>query len=216
MAGDARMKSTEFLENDMEQGQALEWSEEEWSQIVNMIQQDCQPYLQQAKGLPLYRGMYADEKAIFNKKARMGNREPMNLPKDVHTKLNQLFLFKHGARFRNALFATGSDTEASMYGVTYHIFPIGEFKFLWSPKVNDLYLKWGAIKIDNTGKTDQEVKQEKLQVFHDTALKTHYTTNNLTRAIKSQHEIMMRVNSYHAIRTSSFESLPKEWQDMLK
>ncbi len=203
-----------------QQADDLFWTEKEWIKIVKTIQRDCKPFLEQANGGTLYRGLGHENEGMLKKKVRLANREPKDMPQDIHDKLNKYFLMKHGAKFRNALFLSGSDMQAGEYGDLYKIFPIGRFEFLWSPKISDLYTEYedyeGGFWHDLTPKEERAHKKKQLKRFHDEVLTKGYTTDHLAKAIKSGNEIMLRCNSYYAINSDGVDQLPKEWQAMLK
>jgi len=190
------------------------WTENEWAKIVKTIHRDCKPFLVQAKGQRLYRGLGNARDDFMKKTVRLSDRVPKDMPEEIHTKLNQYFLMKHGAKFRNALFVTGDNSHAGEYGNLYKIYPIGNFEYLWSPKVNDLFTHWEDYAYD--WNEDDGYSKENLKKFHNEILKDNYTTENLASAIKRGNEIMLRCRSYYAIDENSFDDLPENWQEMLK
>jgi len=107
------MKSTEFIIED-----------------ADAVKRDCRPFLQQAHGLKVYRGINSGEH-FLHKKARLGDRIPKDTSPRQHREFNHQFLTQFGENFRNGIFASGDDGIASNYGDVYSIYPIGEFKFLW-------------------------------------------------------------------------------------
>jgi len=120
---------------------ALEMSTESIpTQIANL----CQPYLQARGGLvtcmaqPLYRGMQVNGETIIYDSQPY--REPRSMPIVLHHRIDQWFHDWYGHCFRsaNVVFCTGSLELAKEYDNVCAIFPMGEFKFAWSPKVTDL------------------------------------------------------------------------------
>ena len=112
--------------------------------IVGKIEELCQPYIQMRGGLdgcfaqPLYRGMkIIDGQSIHNSH---DYREPQSMPIVLHHRIDQWFHDTHGHCFRsvNAVFCTGSLEQAQAFNPAHAIFPIGEFKFAWSPSIADL------------------------------------------------------------------------------
>jgi len=204
------MKSTDFLNEYDEQA----WTEQEWAKIVKTIKWDCKPFLTQAKGKILFRGLGYARDDFMKKTVRLSDRVPKDMPEEIHNKLNKFFVMKHGAPFRNALFLSGDNAQADEYGSLYRIYPIGNFEFLWSPAVNDLFSSWE----DYAYGWDAEYgyPEENLRDFHNEILKNNYTTNDLAKAIGSGNEIMLRCKSYYAIDDTSFQNLPENWQEMLK
>lgn len=179
---------------------------------ATLIKRDCQPFLSQSKGLPLYRGLGHATEDMYKKSIRLNNRTPKDMPLKIHNKLNQYFLMKHGAKFRNALFVSGDDSVASEYGSLYRVFPIGNFEFLWSPMVSDLYTEWEDYDPGyNWNRDSEEMQAEKykksLKKFHDDILKSNYTTSNLPAAINSRNEIMLRGKQYYALEETIADSV---------
>lgn len=219
------MKSTEFLmENpmsDQEMDDYLEYKKE-MRKYANLIHKHCQPFLQQIKNPKddiLFRGMNINADFI-KKNVRLSNRIPVDMPDDVHKKLNQYFTMKYGAPFRNALFVTGDYDIAIEYGNVYAIFPIGNFKFLWSEHVHDLLNAWNEYDngfdpetYDPTDMHDVKQKEEYkqyLKQFYTEILKAGYKTKDLRKAIKSGHEIMLRCKSYYAVNYDIFDDVVSE------
>lgn len=207
------MKSTEFI-NEGNDGPVI--PEKEWLKIVKSIHRDCKPFLQQAKGGTLYRGLGNADDDFLKKKVRLTDRVPKDMPQEIHNKLNQYFLMKHGGKFRNALFVSGDMSVAIEYGNLYRIFPIGQFEFLWSPKVFDLYQDWEEYEPKKWDVENRDIKlKEALKFFHDEILKDGYTTDNLAAAIQSKNEIMLRGRNYYAVNEDLFDDIPAKWAEML-
>lgn len=172
---------------------------------VKLIRRDCKPFLNEVQYpamYKLYRGMNSENSAFFKKNVRLTDRTPSDMPQNMHDRLNKFFTIKFGAPFRNALFVSGSSSMAMEYGnETYVIFPIGEFKFLWSPQVPDLWNIWDELRPLQGGMTDEEfkkVEKEQFEKFYNRYLTTFQDTD-LKAAIKSNHEIMLRCKSYYAV-----------------
>ena len=113
--------------------------------ILNLIINNCQPFLKECKQSCgknprfLFSGRSGD-KDYFIRNVRK-NRTPMDMPEDAHDAFDDAFHKKFGIKARsNSIFVTGSKYMAENYGDTvYAIFPIGKYKYLWSPKFQDLY-----------------------------------------------------------------------------
>ena len=164
--------------------------------IVEKIKRDCQPYLKEMgqkdmfsaydRGRALYRGLDS-YKGFLKKRVRLGSRRPTDMNIDDHNMINKYFKKKYGAPFRNALFLTGNRRNAAGYntgsGAAYYlIFPIGEFKFIWSSRITDLF---SAI----VGVEGDKVK----------SLLNRYQRTDLKAAKDSGNEIMLRCKSYYAV-----------------
>ncbi len=113
-------------------------------EITEILLQDCQPFLNEIDGQiekhSLYRGMQGVWNEDFGKKeVRQHDRETLNTPQHIHDTMNFYFNERFGHPFRNGVFTTGEKASAGSYGPAYAIFPIGNFEYLWNPKVDDMY-----------------------------------------------------------------------------
>jgi hypothetical protein len=173
---------------------------EEIFKIINKIHSSCQPFLKEwfksfsnESLLPLYRGAISKPDYYIGKIRK--DRRPMNTTYNDHEELNDLFLEYYGKKWRSeSIFVTGSFGNAEGYGDIYLIFPIGKFKFLYNPNIEDLFLYNGSFT---------------------TAVKG-YESKNLKKAIKSGNEIMISGSSYIAVdynkySVSSEYNLILEW-----
>ena len=122
------------------------------SDIVDMIQRDCKPFLKASNGLQLFRGIKASDKddmirQLANSKfliaAVRNNRQPKDSSSALHDALNVYFRERVGIPVRSAcIFTTGNSGTAGLYGSMYLIFPIGEFHYAWSEDVIDAYYEF--------------------------------------------------------------------------
>ena len=173
------------------------------------IRQNCQPYLKQNPSAiirhTLYRGVkmrgpkFAD---IIRKEVRLKNRKPSDMPLFLHKFINGYFKKEYGSSFRSSMFAGGSLMSAQDYGPAYVIFPIDNFKYLWSPKFEDLYSITSEYGFDDLSPFEEHkgpvFTKEITDSLIDEVLST-YQTSNLTQAIDSGHEIMIRCKAYYGI-----------------
>ncbi len=196
--------------------------------FAGIIKRDCQPYLREAKPFDPYvqlmRGMgEANKNFIDNKSIRLDDRTPKDIPKELHDKINQFFKQKFGGSFRNALFATGDYIQAENYGNVYYIFPIGNFKYLYNPEIEDLFMNyddyapWFKLGDTTPEPERQRKKQAAMQNFFDEEIVTGAWHNtNLQAGIQSGMEVMIRAKGYHAISLIAIENEPEEFFRMLK
>ena len=179
------------LEQYLTEGQDFEY-------IFDKIKKDCKPFIKQVKsGGLLYRGTKKDNPGIIKITPRK-DRRPMSIHHKVQDILDDLFKKKFGWEARSSgVFAVGDFSVASQYsgyesGGVYSMWPIGSFKFLWSPNVADLF--------EEIWDTSQDWVEwftsghDELAKFVDT-----YTDKNLPKAIKSKHEIMISCKSYYMV-----------------
>jgi len=202
------MKSTEFLiENSIAEIQRDYKLPDEVIKLAYAIRKDCKQYLNENPEPiynALYRGIGGHKKKyimpnLIKKNVRLGNRDPADMPTYLHMEINQYFKDYHGAPFRNAMFCTGSDVEASGYGAEFVIFPIGNFEYIWSPKIDDLWTAYDsfttALGVNLSSGTALYDK-----FVDDVVYNADWETTNLIEAISSKHEIMIRCKSYYGIK----------------
>jgi len=119
-----------------------EYSYDEYS-IIKMVYTECMPFIKElTNGKYCRKLMYSgrnESKNVIKKQVRT-DRKPLNTHPLFHKLLDDIFydLFKIKAR-SNAIFCNGYESITSDYGTTYSIFPIGKFKYVWSPFIGDLY-----------------------------------------------------------------------------
>jgi len=214
------MKSTEFITEGVSNAML--------ETLAGIIKRDCQPYLQEAKPFDPYkqlmRGMgKATKNFIDNKSIRLDERTPKDIPKQLHDKINQYFNQKFGGSFRNALFATGDYIQAENYGNVYYIFPIGDFKYLYNPDIEDLFINYDEYRPwfkPGTGPGPEELerlKQEAMQEFFDEEIDVNgWYNTNLQAGIQSGMEVMIRAKGYHAISELAIEEAPSQFFRMLE
>jgi len=178
---------------------------------VGTIRQNCQPYLQQNGGAidhdALYRGVKPPgghsvtgdgDADVIRKEVRLTDRRPSDTPRELHNFVNQYFQTHYGAPFRTAMFASGSQGQANDYGTVYVIFPAGEFQFLWSPDIEDMYSLTAEYGLEHH--MEPGAQKEAFETLEDNVLRT-YQTDNLVEAIGSNHEIMIRCSHYYGIHS---------------
>ena len=110
--------------------------------IAKTVIRDCSPFLRQIDynllEYPLMRGL--SKPTVFAKiQANLSDRKPTGTSNNFHTEANKWFTTHYGHPYRNGVFTTGDPRVASSYGYLYYVFPIGDFDFLWSPAIHDLY-----------------------------------------------------------------------------
>ena len=191
-------------------------------EAAHAILDECKPYLSQVTNpLSLYRGMGNRHQPFIKKSIRQENRTPKLMRQRWHDYINAYFSDEFGIPFRNALFVLGNDNRASIFGAVHHIFPIGNFKFLWSPKVEDLnYSIRDMLKLQQTFDAADGTEAEAYE-WSDTGSpaqergirnamsRVDYQTTDLQGAIehgryentKGDTEIMIYGQSYYAIST---------------
>ena len=179
------MKIIELFEEDETDHEA------ELQDAIKIIKRDCKPFLEQFEGRFLFRGSNSfvtgkGPTKFFQKRSVRTDRKPMNTDDDIHKVTDDWFNEKFGIRGRSgAMFATGNFGEARAYGTVYCIFPIGDFKFVWSPVVKDLFV------------AGRDINSAKDAVpYLD---KAGYRDTDFGKAIKSGKEIMIACKEYYML-----------------
>jgi hypothetical protein len=183
-----------------------EFLTEETENTMELIQKNCKPFLKEMKGSEiLYRG-YKDDFSDHVVKTRRKNRKPTNTPVEVQNILDKYFLRYHGWKVRSeGIFATSNYFDAKFYGSAYIFFPIGNYSYIWSPEIKDMYDNI-IFEYEKYGK----MKKEKLKKLEEDLLdiiKNKFQTNDLKAAIKSENEIMFNVDTYYLVNRKYREQI---------
>jgi len=200
---------------------------DELKRYIELIKRDCQPYLQQAKPFDSYtqllRGMGGRNDNFLKKQIRLENRKPKDIPQELHNRINQYFEQHYGASFRNALFTSSDYIQAENYGNVYYIFPIGDFKFLWSPDIEDLFMMydeyrpWFRPGSDVPQEEQDRRTQEAMdEFFKKDILGGKWYNSNLSAGIDSGNEVMIRAKEYYAISLIAVEQEPTAFFEALQ
>jgi len=163
---------------------------------------DCAQFFKQNgygyKSLPLYRGLNKSIQTYRIIEPRK-NRIPKNTKLQLHNALDKLLYKKFGWKPRSeGVFCTGSEFKARFYGYVYIMLPIGDFKFVWSPKIDDLFNQLSLNGITDFN-TDEIIKKDYLPDLKKIA--DTYTDKDLVSAILSGNEISIKCNKYYLINT---------------
>ena len=190
--------------------------------IIDMIKNDCKPFLKEIMpifkrtGGWLYRGMTVRDN--FSQKEVRQSRMPMSTEDFAHNYIDDQMYRKFGIKGRtNTVFCSLDDEEAWGYGDTVClIFPIGQYKYLWSPKVNDatLYIggqvdyKWqSSIQTYINFISDKErAGRSNTQIINDIIANNEKILDKMVDTYKTTglsksrgHEIMVQCRSYYYI-----------------
>ena len=165
---------------------------------IEKIKADCKPFLRQYGGQLLFRGSRSishGPTTMFSKRSVRTDRRPMNTDEGIHKQMDDWFNDKFGFRARSAaIFATGNFREARGYGTVYCVFPIGDFKFAWSPKIEDLFI---------------QLKDEHESDIPGFLTSAGYKDTDLASAIDSNHEVMIQCKEYYLLLANTPEDRNK-------
>ena len=187
-------------------------------EIDELIDKNCKPILKELKGHILYRGIKKLHSPCYKIQTRE-DRKPTDTPKAIQKIFDDICQNLYGWKPRaSGLFVSGDKFQANAYGNIYTIWPIGNFKFIWSAKIRDFYttLKYEVIKY----REDRESEAIKVNIgeymrflnlsnsdifeireFKDEItklIKRSYIDENLYRATLSANEIMISCKEYYA------------------
>ena len=102
------------------------------------------------------------------------------------------------------VFVTGGAYQAQTYGSVYEVYPTGNFKFIYSPKIHDFYTEMrGELNLYRQKYSLQSHPAEaiiKKPGFRDTMtalIKGKYTDKDLYNAAFHENEIMILCKSYY-------------------
>lgn len=174
---------------------------------LNLIKHDCQPFIKMAKpcrGLAVRSAISLMSTNFIKKKTRIG-RAPMSTPVGTHNMLNALFNKMFGWKVRSdGVFTYGH--EGFLY--SHYFFPIGKFKFVYSPKVKDLYDYLIELKYD------LRIQWEEISIMDVSYIMNTYTNKNLCAGIKGgKSEIVYKCKEYYLLRTTTIH--PEDLRDYL-
>ncbi len=181
-----------------------------YSLLAN-ISKNCKPFLKEwlpvykKTGTFLYRG--TDTRDYFGTKTVRTNRIPMSTPEELHNEIDDLMYDMYGIHGRSkSIFCTFNPDDAGGYGDIMLVFPIGNFKYLWSKDYEDLYISLARLSNNNDGfdmkayisrRISQDGKDKNTKVLRK--MVSGYRTDNLYGAYKSESEIMVQCHQYYYI-----------------
>ena len=182
--------------------------QESMKPAVEKIKRDCKPFLNEIGNdlsYAIYRGIKGSNAHAMTGRVRLQDRKPMGTGHEIHDYLNDYFTQAFGAPFRSAMFVSGSANFAKDYGNLFLVFPVGEFEYIWSPHVTDLY--YLEDDMDEALYGDQhEPEAGTGDVANFTRLMKGmgYINTDLESAAESKNEIMVRCKFYHGINLTEF------------
>lgn len=179
----------------------------EWAPI---IKKDCAKFIKDIRGakgtlnrLDSYLGGNALKNAVIKKNTR-SNRRVMDTPEKASIGINKLLDKKFGwkARTENVVFCWGIAFASSEINSGFLIFPAGNYKYLWSPIVSDLY---NVFNLSGMPSDESYIKFFKERFFDS------YTNKNIKKAVVSFNEIMVNCKHYYMIKPELIERVDQEF-----
>lgn len=190
----------------------------ELGDVFSRIEKECAPFLKEWRSsynsaLPIRYSESLTGKPFGKARVRK-RREPSDTPKNVHRMLDDLFLKYHGWKARSeGLFCLGRwlNSQEKSSSDHFYIFPIGDYKYLCSTDIKDLYVVLGNIAYDNFHRsnirelsTNINKDPELYKNFYDILegmVRYSYKDDDLAGALKSKAEVMFKCDNYWYIST---------------
>jgi hypothetical protein len=198
--------------------------EYEVDHVIKVLQRDCKKFIdfiRLYKPTPfVYRGVTRANDDYTTKTTRT-NRKPVDTPKYTHDILDELFYDKFGWKPRSEGVFTWTK-EVQGYGKMNLFFPIGDFKFVWSPKVKDLYVDLNNLtkeiaKINSKyimiNEPEKKIEEEKL-LYKNKLVDTYVQNKNYTQAFNKRREIVWKCKGYHLVNIDYFEQHKDKFMEM--
>lgn len=132
------MKSYKYFIKESEEQNSVIKDEVEY--VYSMLNEKCTPFLNEIKKCEpelFWRGTDFNYDIFLIK--HNWYRRPKDTPYELHDMFNNLFYRKFKWEARNGIFATKNRREAENYGQPHLIFPIGDFGYVWSPRIVDFF-----------------------------------------------------------------------------
>ena len=176
--------------------------------VIELIKENCKPFLEQidydVSKYKMFRGYKGSVASAISSKIRLDDRKPSDMRQHKHQLINSYFESKFGEPFRNAMFVSGYEAHATKYGTPFLVFPTGDFTFVWSPRVKDLY--------EASFQLSGDVSKRELYQWMD---KKIYTNTDLKGGIKQRNEIMIRGAGYYGINIGYYWRKP-DWTKFMR
>ena len=172
-----------------------------FAELSEEIYSNCSKYIKEIKGAKgaLVRTIaqfgITSKGAVIKKKTRP-DRKPKDIPIEIHKKIDDMFYKTYGwrARSKNVAFCWAMPFNYPTFSNLSLFFPVGNYKYLWSPDVEDLFES-----LEKTFSYDDEV-----ELFAKEILPT-YTDKGLKMACTTNHEVMVNCKEYYLIRPELIE-----------
>jgi len=181
-------------------------------ELFSVLEKGCKPFKNEIGGGEVtyaYRGS-KDIKKIWEIKVPRSDRKPKDMPVWMQKALDDVFEKDWGWRPRlQGVFATGDDDQASGYGEEYIFVPIGNFEYLWSTAIDDLFTELCI----NNDFSYMHGDSKKLATYfkNEMGWADSYRDNDLKRAIWGGGEIMFKCKSYLMINRELSDVYDSWW-----
>lgn len=178
--------------------------------VANFISLNCKPFLLQVSPTEdlLWRGV-TSHRDDYQLNVTHTDRIPKMTDPILHVLTDNFFEEKFGIRPRSSgVFTTGNRSQAADYGEPVIVFPVGNFKFVWSPVVADLAgLFEGNSQADLIVDIFDDEPERAYEMLVNLLEKQRYTTINLPEAINKGVEISIVCKQYITLTSSFFQEM---------
>ena len=206
-------------------------SEAELQELATILKNDCKQFLSENNHGYLRRGVEnlrggktvsidGENVLLYSKRVRT-DRSSLSTSRTDQKIMDDWFLKKFNVKPRSgAAFMLGmkaADETVKFYGVPCMVFPIGNYKAIWSPKIDDLFEHMDIQDkvLDSTGE-DKHLSTADQRKTRITKLldEGDYQNSNIGEAIQGKMEIMVVCDAYYAI-PMVYKVLLKEMMEKL-
>lgn len=159
-----------------------------FTDLLVLLEKDCKKFIRETGGF-LYRATNRNigSEVLYSKQTSRNNRRPVDTSRSTHFLADSLFKSEFGWKVRSeGVFTATYPIMTKGYGSNiYLVFPIGDFKYVWSEEATDFYItqsEYGSIwrnkdrsnlGVDLTRHFPKSVMQEIVKL---------YTNKNLNKA----------------------------------
>lgn len=183
---------------------------DKYESLMDDILKNCNQWLKEGNGKPLYRGAYKISKP-YGVLTPRSDRRPLDTPKPIHDYMDDWFKKKFGWKARTeGVFCSNDYTTASEYGSRiFAIYPFDGYKYIFDPKIEDLathlsnnYVGYMAFGTTGTLKTINYDRKKTFGELLEIAMnKAKFTDKNIIKLLKSvdDAEIMLKCKHYYYI-----------------
>jgi hypothetical protein len=142
----------------------------------------------------------------FKKVKARKNRQPRDTPSYVHEKLDEMFQKHFGWKVRSEGVFTSGNSELEDYGDIFLFAPIGNFKYIWSANIKDLYhklLTMGAVPPSRNIPNDliMDMFDKRSDEVEDLIKKYHHN-EGLNIATRYETEIVFKCDYYYLLNVT--------------
>jgi hypothetical protein len=165
-----------------------------------MIKKDCRAFLNETKACKkfLYRGLRLkdDPHVGFEVRIPRQHRKSTDTPTRIHNLFDRAYEQTYGWKPRTqGVFCANGYEGTYGYGWTHYIFPVGKYRYTWSPEVRDFYIHQGRMNLSQTN--DIHVLGEMMEL-----VKTYNDSKGLCKILNksTSFEVILGCKKYYAVQ----------------